>query len=151
MAVTTVKIPDFLKALGLAELNLSTNSIGIALSNTAPASEAVDPTTSGNGVLANVTEISYTNYADDMITDRQLEGVTWVESGGRVTLDANDLTISASGGDLAPWRYIYVYDKTATTPANPLIALIDNGASITLLNGQSSPITWDVNGIIYIQ
>lgn len=148
--VLFVKIPDLFEALAEFELNLATDSIRIALSNTAPASEVSNPLLSGNGILANVTQIAYTNYTDDLAVDRVLEGVTSNEAAGVYTFDANNVVITASGGALATFRYIYVYDFTATTPASPLLCLIDNEAGITLASGESVTIAWNALGIFTI-
>lgn len=148
--VQFVKIPDFIEAAMEQEINLAAASIRLALSNTAPGAEASNPTTSGNGILSNVTQISYTNYTDDLAVDRTLEGVTSNESGGTYTFDANNVTITASGGALATFRYIYLYDDTATTPDNPLICMIDNEAGITLASGESVTIAWHASGIFTI-
>jgi hypothetical protein len=53
-------------------------------------------------------------------------------SGGTVTLVATDFTITASGGDVAAFRYVVIYDDTPTSPADPLVGWYDYGASITL-------------------
>jgi len=47
-------VPDFYEAVFEQVHNFSTDSFTIALSNTAPSAETNDPSTSGNGVLANV-------------------------------------------------------------------------------------------------
>jgi len=148
--VQFVKIPDFVEGALEGEHNLATATLRIALSNTAPASEGSNPLTSGNGILANVTQISYTNYSDDMAVDRVLEGVTSNESGGTYTFDANNIVITASGGALATFRYIYVYNDSSTTPDDQLICLIDNEAGITLASGESVTIAWNASGIFTI-
>lgn len=146
---TYTKINDWADNMAdVADMNGDT--FKIALSNTAPGSEASNPTSDGNGVLANVTEISYTNYSDDMTVDRTLEGVTSSQTGGTYAFDANDIVITASGGALATFRYIYVYDDTPTSPADPLVCVIDNGAGITLASGESVTIAWDASGIFTI-
>ena len=147
---TTTKIPDLLESLAELEMNLATDTIMIALSNTAPTSEGSNPTTSGNGILANVTQISYTNYTDTLTVDRTLQSVTSNESGGTYTFDAADFTITASGGAIATFRYIYIYDDTASTPADPLILLIDNGSAISLASGESLNVTFNASGIFTI-
>lgn len=148
--VAFIKVPDLLEALLEGEINLATNTIRIALSNTAPASETLNPTTSGNGILANVTQISYTNYSDDLAVDRVLEGVTSNEASGTYTFDANNVVITASGGALATFQYIYLYSDTATTPDDPLICIINNEAAITLASGESVTIAWNASGIFTI-
>lgn len=143
-----IKVPDFLEDVAEGVHNFQTHSIRIALSNTAPASEGSNPLLSGNGRLANVTQISYTNYTDNMAVDRVLESVTSVESGGTYTLDAADIVITASGGALAAFRYVYIWNDTPTSPADPLIGIVDNEASITLASGESVTIAWNASGIL---
>ena len=144
---TFTKINDFLEGAFEAEHNLAADTIQLALSNTAPASEVPDPTASGNGILANVTEIAYTNYTDDMAVDRVLEGVTSNEAAGTYTFDANDVVITASGGALATFRYIYVFNQTSATPADQLIGVWDHGSAISLASGESATIAWNAGGI----
>lgn len=147
MPITT-KVRDFVEDLAEKVHNLGSDSLAIALSNTAPASESSNPTLSGNGVLANVTQISYTNYSDDMTVDRRLQSVTSTESSGTYTLDAADITITASGGALPTFRYIYLYNDTPTSPADPLILVIDNEAGITLASGESVTLQFNGSGIL---
>ena len=149
MAVTT-KIADFTEHLGNGVHNLSTGAISIALSNTAPASETPTPTADSNGVLANVTQVLYTNYTDDLTVDRILETVTAAATGGTWTFDAADFTITASGGAIATFRYIYIFNDTPTSPADPLILVIDNESAIALASGESVTVAFNASGIITI-
>lgn len=147
---TFAKINDFSEGIADGEHNLGADTIQLALSNTAPSGEAPDPTTSGNGILANVTEISYTNYSDDMAVDRVLEGVTSDEATGTYTFDANDVVITASGGALATFQYVYVFNQSALTPDDQLIGVWNHGSGITLANGESATIAWNAAGILTI-
>lgn len=147
---TGSKIADFPEALAEKVHNLASDTIMVALSNTAPSSEASNPTATGNGVLANVTQISYTNYSDDLTVDRTLESVTSDESGGTWTFDAADFVITASGGTLATFRYIYVYNDTPTSPADPLIGVWDHGSAISLSSGQTATISFNASGLVTI-
>lgn len=147
---TYIKIPDFLESFMELEINAATDSFMIALSNVAPASETNNPLLSGNGILANVTQISYTNYTDTLTVDRTLEGETSNEAAGVYTFDFSDFTITATGGPLAAWRYMYVYDDTATTPADPLVCVIDNGSAISLASGESRNVVVNAAGLFTI-
>ena len=51
------KVNDFILH-AVQNMDLESDQIKIALSNTAPGSESSDPSADGNGVLANVTEVS---------------------------------------------------------------------------------------------
>lgn len=132
---TFTKINDFVEDLLNGVHNLGSDTIQAALTNTAPGSETSDPTGDGNGVLANITQISYTNYTDDLTSDRVLEGVAVTLASGTATLDANDFTITASGGALADFRYLYLFNQTATN--DELICLWDQGSTISLNDGES--------------
>ena len=148
---TFTKVADFIESAMEGEFILGTaGSLEIALSNTAPGGEASDPTATGNGILANVTQIAYTNYTDDMAVDRVLEGITSVESGGVYTLDANDIVITAAIGTLPTFQYIYVFDQVSTTPDDSLIAVWDHGSGISLALGESATIAWNAAGLFTI-
>ena len=136
------KINDFVEN-AVEGMNLGSDTLIVALSNTAPASETNDPTTDGNGVLANVTQIAYTN-----LSSRTLANVTSSQTSGTYKLSADDLTLTASGGSVAAFRYIYIYNDTVTSPADPLIGYYDYGSSLTLNDGDTFTIDIGTNGIL---
>ena len=146
---TFTKINDWVANMANAA-DMNADSFMIALSNTAPASEAPIPTSDTNGVLANVTQIAYTNYTDDLGVDRTLEGVASTQTGGVYTFNANDIVITASGGAIADFRYIYVYDDTVATPLKPLLGVWDHGTTIALADGSSATITVNASGLFTI-
>lgn len=146
---TFIKINDWLVNLANAA-DMNADTFRLALSNTAPAAEVSNPTADGNGVLANVTQIAYTNYSDDLTVDRQLEAVTSAQAGGVYTFDFGDVVITASGGAIADFRYIYVYDDTVAAPADPLVAVWDHGSAISLAEGSSATITVNASGAFTI-
>lgn len=141
-----IKINDLAEALPEKVHNFASDTLMIALSNTAPASESSNPISSGNGVLANVTQISYTNYSDDMTVDRTLQGVTSNESGGTYTLDASDIEITAVGGSVGPFRYVYLYNDTAS--GDPLILIQDLEETVTITAGSSVTLRWSASGAL---
>lgn len=147
---TTSKIRDFIENSVNGPIDMNSDTFAIALSNVAPGSEASNPTLDGNGVLANVTQIAYANYTDDMTVDRRMQSVTSAANAGTYTFDAADITITASGGALATFQYIYIFDDTPTSPADPLVLLIDNGSPIALASGESVTIAFNASGIITI-
>ena len=104
----------------------------------------------GNGVLANVTQISYTNYTDSLTTDRTLESVTSGTSSGTWTFDAADFTITASGGAIADFQYLYVYSDTPTSPADPLLGVWDAGSTISLGDGDTLNVNVNASGFVTI-
>jgi len=143
---TFTKINDFVEHIAEKVHDLSSDQLVVALSNTAPASETNNPTADGNGVLANVTQISYTN-----LSSRNITTASSAQSSGTYKLTLNDLTLTASGGSVGPFRYIYIYNDTPSSPADPLIAVYDYGSSLTLNDGDSLTIDFDgSNGFLTI-
>lgn len=139
--LTYVKINDWAVNSEKAA-NIGSDTFVIALSNTAPGSESTPPTGDGNGVLANVTQISYTN-----LSSRTLTTASSAQTGGTLTLDFNNITLTASGGSVAAFRYIYIYDDTVTSPADPLVCYFDYGSSVTLNDGDTMPLTFNASGL----
>lgn len=140
------KINDFVEN-AVEGMNLGSDTLIIALSNTAPASETNNPTTDGNGVLANVSQIAYANGVTAAST-RTLANVTSAQTSGTYKLSADDLTLTASGGSVPAFRYIYIYNDTVTSPAKPLIGYYDYGSSLTLNDGDTFTIDIGTNGIL---
>lgn len=125
---TFTKLPGFIEHLAEGVHNLGTGALTLALSNTAPGSEGTPPTgATTTCILANVTQISYTNCSSRVLTTSSS-----AQSAGTYSLVVNDLTLTASGGTVGPFRYVYVYNDTPTSPADPLIGYYDYGSSITL-------------------
>ena len=145
---TFSKVADFIEAAMEGKHNLASDTIQVALSNTAAASETSNPLATGNGILANVTEVSYTNYTDDLTVDRVLESVTSNESGGTWTLDAGDFTITASGGAIAQFQYIWVFNQTATN--DDLIGYWALDSAIDLASGESLAVSFNGSGLMTV-
>jgi hypothetical protein len=91
-----------------------------------------------NEILADLTEISYTNCSARAITTTSCE-----QTSGTLKLILADLVLTASGGTVGPFRYIVIYNDTPTSPADPLIGFYDYGSSVTLADGES--LTLDFN------
>ncbi len=103
--------------------NLDTDQFTIALTNTAPVA--------ANSVLADITEISYTN-----LTSRNITTTSSSQTGGVYTLVFQDLTLTASGS-VPSFRYVVIYDNTPTSPLDPVVSWLDYGSSITMANGET--------------
>jgi len=107
--------------------NLGADSLKVALCAAANA-----PSASADAVLGDLSEISYTN-----LSSRALTTASSAQASGDYALTVNDLTLSASGGSVAAFRYIIVYNDTPTSPADPLIGWYDYGSDLTLATGES--------------
>lgn len=143
-----VKINDFV-ANAVENMDLESDQLVIALSNTAPSSESSNPTADGNGILGNVTQISYSNISGS--NPRNLTTTSSGQTGGVYKLFLADLTLTASGGSVAAFRYVYIYNDTVTSPADPLIGYYDYGSSLTLNDGDTFTIDFSPsNGVIQL-
>ena len=135
------KVNDFVVNL-VNHMDLDSDTLKIALSNTDPTSDT-DVTADGNGILANISEISYTN-----LSSRTLSNITSTQTSGTYKLSADDLTLTASGGSIPAFRYVVIYNDTPTSPADPVIGYYDYGTSITLNDGDAFIVDIGTNGII---
>jgi hypothetical protein len=122
---------DFKDQLGRGVHNLASNTIKVALTNTAPNAAT-------HTVLADISQISsgggYTGGAGGGVT---LTGVSYTETGGTSTFIASDTVITASGGSIGPFRYAVLYNDSTTSPADALIGWLDYGSAITLADTES--------------
>ena len=132
------KLNGFVEHLSEGVHNLGSNQLVVALSNTAPTAESTPPTTNtANCVLVNVSQISYSDSSTRNVTTSSSS-----QSSGTYRLVLADLTLTSSG-TVGPFRYIYLYNDTPTSPADPLIGYFDYGSNLTLNNGESLTIDFD--------
>jgi hypothetical protein len=126
---TYVKYQQFVEDFGnkVHDLVGTNDTLKVALTNTAP-------NVATHAVLADITEISAGNGYSAGGADTQNDGS---ESGGTLTVTGVDVTFTASGGSIGPFRYAVLYNDTPSSPADPLIAYWDYGSSITLATGES--------------
>lgn len=130
-----VKFNSFVENLAEKVYNLQSDSLKVALTNSAPSAS--------NTVLANITEISYTN-----LSSRVLTVSSSVQTSGTYKLVIADLVLTASGA-VGPFRYIVIYDDTATN--DELICYFDYGSSISLANTDTLTLDFDgTNGLLQI-
>lgn len=123
------KFNAFVEHLAEKVHNLGADQLVVALSNTAPVA--------GNSVLADITEISYTN-----LSSRNVTTTSSAQTSGTYKLTLTDLVLTASGA-VGPFRYVVLYNDTPTSPADPLIGWYDYGSSISLANGETFTIDFD--------
>lgn len=135
------KFNAFVEYLAEGKMNLETDALKIVLTNTAPVA--------GNSVFGDLTEISGGNgYTSGGVA------VTVASSGqtsGTYKLVLDDLTITALGGPIGPFRYFVLVDTTPTTPNKPLVGWWDYGSAITLADGESIAVDFSAsNGVLQI-
>jgi hypothetical protein len=118
------KFNSFVEALAEKVHNIGSDTITVALCAAANAPVA------GNTVLANLTQISYTNLSARVVTISASS-----QSGGTYSAVATDKVLTASGGAVATFRYVALYNDTATN--DELICWYDYGSDVTLADGET--------------
>lgn len=124
-AATYNKFQDFVGYLGLAALNLNTDTFKVYLSNAVPSASA-------DAVKADLAEISagfgYTAGGTDVQN-------TYSETTGTGTFAGTDITWTAAGGSIGPFQYAVMYDDTHASDV--LCNWWDYGSAITLNDGET--------------
>lgn len=136
---TFVAFNDFFEQVAKGVHNWGTDTFKVALTNSAP-------TAASDTGLANITQIANGNgYTTGGAT---IANIAVTESSGTATVDADDVTFTASGGAIATWRYAVVYNDSATSPADALVGYLDNGSAVDIPDGQSFNIIWNASGLL---
>ena len=132
---TYTKFNSFVEALAEKKHDLGSDTLTVALTNSAPVAT--------NTVLANITEISYTNCSARAITT-----TSSAQTSGTYKLVLTDLVLTASGA-VGPFRYVVIYNDTAAS--DELIAYFDYGSALTLANTDTFTIDFSAtNGLLQI-
>jgi len=97
--VSLSKVNSFTEYLANKQINLGGLGLTVALTNTAHTSTWTK--------LSDLTQISYTNCSDRLLTVSSC-----VQTAGTLKLVIADLVLTASGS-VGPFRYIYIYDDAS--------------------------------------
>lgn len=127
-------------ASGVHQLQTGTSQVfKVMLTNSAP--------TAANAVKADITEISAGNgYTAGGVSVGTITGSQ--TSGTFKFVGGTDPVVTASGA-VGPFRYVVLYNDTATSPAKPLIGWWDYGSAVTLASGETFTVDLDqANGIL---
>jgi len=89
-----------------------------------------------NSVLADLTQISYTN-----LSSRNITTSSSGQTSGTFTQLFTDLVLTASGA-VATFRYVVVYNNTPASPLDPLLCWYDYGSDLTLASGETLTLDW---------
>lgn len=120
---TFTKFNSFVEAMAEKVHNLGSDTITVALTNSAPSA--------ANTQLSDITQISYTNLSARTITVSSSS-----QTSGTYSLVTADKVLTASGGAVATFRYAVIYNDTATN--DELICNYDYGVGgVTLADGET--------------
>jgi hypothetical protein len=125
---TLNKVDSFVENLAEQKINLGGTGLTVALTNTAHTADWDE--------LADLTQIDYTYCSSRVITVSSS-----AQTSGTYKLVLTDLVLTASGGAIGPFRYVYIYDDAST--GDKLIGYYDYGSAITVTDGNTFTIDWD--------
>ena len=138
---TFTKFNSFVEYLSEKVMNLESDTLKVMFTDTAPVA--------GNTVYANLVDLSTANGYTATGTAATVSSSS--QTSGTYKLVLADVTFTASGGSIGPFRYVVLYDDTPTSPADPLIGFWDYGAEVTVTNGNSFTVDFSAaNGVLQI-
>lgn len=129
------KFDSFVEALAKKVHNIAADQLMVALTNVAPVA--------GNSRLSDLTQIAYTN-----LSARVLTVASCAQTAGVLNAIINDLVLTSSGGPTGPFRYIVIYNNTATN--KELISWFDYGSSITLADNETLTLDFPATAVVQI-
>ena len=130
------KFNAFTAAVANKVHNLGSDTLKIALSNTAPAA--------ANAVLTDIAEIVY----GTTLSSRNVGVISSTQSAGLYKLLCSNLTLTASAA-VPTFRYVVLYNSTA--PSGNLIAWWDYLSNVTMANADTFTIQFDgTNGVLQL-
>ena len=135
------KFNSFVEALAEKVHNLGSDTLKVVLTNSAPVAT--------NTQLSDITQIASGNGYTTGGT--QATQVSSAQTSGTYKLVLNDVTFTASGGSIATFRYVVLYNDTPTSPSKPLIGWYDYGTTLSITSGNSFTVQFDAtNGVLTI-
>lgn len=118
----------------------NSNTYKVMLTNSAPVAT--------NSILSDLTEISAGN---GYTAGGTASAITESQTSGTEKVVAADVTFTASGGTIGPFRYAVLYNATAASPLKPLVAWWDYGSAVTLNSGDTFTVDFDgTNGVFQL-
>lgn len=133
------KFQPFVEYLAEGAFNLGSDTLKVALTNTAPVAT--------NGLLGDLTEISAGNgYTAGGVAASISSSA---QASGTYGLVLADVTFTASGGTVGPFRYAVLYDDTSAS--DKLIGWWDYGSAVTLQDTETFTVDFNpTTGVLTI-
>jgi hypothetical protein len=141
---TLQKFSNLAMAMGVAQHNFNANGVKCMLTSTAP---------DGNN------HINYSNLSagepangNGYVTGGAAMGTTISRSAGNnisvIASNVANVSWTASGGNIGPFRYAVLYNVNSTSSNNQLIGYYDYTSNVTCNNGESFTVTFTGNNLI---
>jgi hypothetical protein len=119
--------------------NLQSDTLKVALTNTAPTASS-DTVWNTTVAPAPAAANGYTSGGNTITTTSS------AQTSGTYKLVLADSVFTASGGSIGPFRYVILYNSTAS---NAVIGYYDYGSSITLADTETFTVDFDAtNGVL---
>jgi hypothetical protein len=123
------KFQDFSEQLVRGVHDWDANTFKIALTNTLPVNTQVS--------LDTVTNHPAPTAANGYTAGGTATTIAVSETSGTTTVTGTQVVFTATAGGIGPFRYAILYNDTATSPADALIAWWDYASSITLADTET--------------
>lgn len=133
------KFNSFVEAISEKVHNLGSDTLKVALTNTAP--------TAANTQLSDITQIANANgYTTGGSTATQSSST---QASGTYKLTIGDVVFTASGGTVGPFRYAVLYNDSALN--DELIGYFDYGSAVTLQDTETFTVDFNASsGVLTI-
>lgn len=140
---TYTKFNDFTNQALRSVHNFASHSFKAVFTNSAPSA--------ANTQLSDITQIStgggYTSGAGGGFAVT----MTLSTAAGVAKATGADTTFTASGGSVGPFRYVVIYNDSATSPADALVSYFDYGSNVTLADTETLTLDFDnTNGFFQL-
>ena len=128
---------------GVHDFDATGDELKVMLTNTAP-NLATDETYSDMSASEVANGNGYTTGGEDAQN-------VLSRTGDVTKISGTDITWTASGGAIGPFRYAVLYDNTPTSPAKPLIGMWDYGSSTTVTDGNTFKVDFSTDGMFTVE
>jgi hypothetical protein len=123
------KFQDFSEQLTRGVHDFDAHTFKVALTNTAPVATQVS--------LDTVTNHPAPAAANGYTAGGTATTISISETTGTTTVSGTQVVFTATAGGIGPFRYVILYNDTATSPADALIGWWDYATSITLADTET--------------
>jgi hypothetical protein len=122
------KFQDFTEQLIRGVHDWDAHTFKVALTNTAP---------TATQTTWNTTDHPAPAAANGYTAGGTATTISIAEASGTTTVSGTQVVFTATAGGIGPFRYVILYNDTATSPADAAVGWWDYGSSITLADTET--------------